>query len=109
MGNGESRLKQRLNDIDDLNTVGINFLGGNGCHPLEFLPPLPADKLVIASLSDSKDPLDAFQINTVNFNANNEKNIKAVYYNIMQSLVDKKKRMSRKFEGTQDKLATLTG
>jgi|APCry1669190327_1035288.scaffolds.fasta_scaffold52355_1 hypothetical protein len=28
MGSGESSLKIRLNDIDDLNTVGINYLGG---------------------------------------------------------------------------------
>ena len=31
MGNGESSLRKRYNDIDDLNTEGINFLGGDGC------------------------------------------------------------------------------
>ena len=51
MGNGDSSLKKRYSDIDDLNTVGINFLGGDGCSYLEFQPPLPADKMVIASIS----------------------------------------------------------
>lgn len=50
MGNGDSSLRKRYNDIDDLNTVGINFLGGDGCDKLEFEPPLPADKMVVASL-----------------------------------------------------------
>ena len=50
MGNGDSSLRKWYNDIDDLNTVGINFLGGDGCDSLEFKPPLPADKMVVASL-----------------------------------------------------------
>ena len=96
MGNGDSSLKKRYNDIDDLNTVGINYLGGNGCDLLEFCPPLPADKMVVASLNGA-EPLNAFQINTVNFNAGNENNIKTNYYNIMYALINKKKRMDKKF------------
>jgi hypothetical protein len=52
--------------------------------------------MVVASL-DGADPLNAFQINTVNFQASNEKNMKDVYSNIMLSLIDKKKRMDKKF------------
>lgn len=59
MGIGESSLKLRLNDIDDLNTVGINYLGGKDICLQEFHPPLPADKLVVASL-EGADPLNAY-------------------------------------------------
>ena len=109
MGNGESLLKQRLNDIDDLNTVALNFVGGDGSHPLEFMPPLPADKMVIASLQKSKDPIDAFQIDTNQFIATNENNMKDVYHSIMHLLIEKKKRMDYKIDGNEDKFASLIG
>ena len=61
MGAGESRLQQRRKDIDDLNTVGINYVGGHGYNQAEFAPPCPVDQIVIA-YGGGKEPSVLFQL-----------------------------------------------
>ena len=59
MGNGESRFSQRRNDIDDLNTVGINYVGGHGYNQSDFDPPCPIDQIV-AAYGNGKEPTVLF-------------------------------------------------
>ena len=108
MGSGESRFQQRRQDLDDLNTVGINYVGGHGYDPAEFEPCCPVDRIVLAYAA-GKEPTSLFQIHNVEGKAKSEENMHVCYIGVLCSLVLKKMRLEAKFSRVTDTKARLTG
>ena len=65
MGNSPARFQHRRPYIEDLNTSGINYIGGYG-YPEheEFKPLCPIDKVVHA-YGAGRDSQDLFRINQI--------------------------------------------
>lgn len=108
MGNGQSRLQQRREDIDDLNTVGINYVGGHGYNQVEFDPCCPVDKMVLA-YGEGKEPTTMFQIDTVEGKATSEENMHQCFIAVLCSLILKRIRLEGKYSLVTDTRAVLTG
>ena len=108
MGNGESRFQQRRNDLDDLNTVGINYVGGHGYKQIEFEPCCPVDKIVLACC-DGKEPSDKYQIDTNEGKAKDETNMHQSYLAVIISVFLKKIRLENKYSIVNDPKGILVG
>ena len=110
MGNGKSRFQQRKETIDDLNTVGINYLGGHGYDEALLKNCRPIDKVVEMFCNQRKKETSAlFQIHTVECKAINQQNMKEVYLEIIKSLELKRFKLHKKFRSVGDKYACITG
>lgn len=108
MGSGESRFLQRREEIDDLNSVGINYVGGHGFNLAEFDPVCPVDNIILA-FCEGKEPEEVFKINTNELKAEEEANMHQIFIAVLCSLTLKRIRIQNKFSMIIDPKATLTG
>jgi hypothetical protein len=71
MGNDKSRFAERAEQIEDLNCVHANFLGGEGFQDMDYAEDCPADKLVLAHTAN-EDPSLLYPINPNTLKAPND-------------------------------------
>ena len=100
---------QRRENIDDMNTVSLNFIGGIDYPENELMKLCPMDKLVLA-YGSGRDSQDMFKIASAgDYKAESEENMVKIYKEVVVSLIKKKVQVIRKFNQNPDKSAAYVG
>jgi hypothetical protein len=109
MGGEASRLEKRVEYIDDLNTVGLNFVGGCECEEFdELAEKCPFDHLVV-SYGQDRDPAKLFKFDGAETKSTDEEQTKNAFDSIIKSLELKKSEIDKEFKRTTDDKANLVG
>jgi hypothetical protein len=110
MGSSDSRFADRAQLIDDLNAVHVNFLGGSGFEDIETTASIPCDKLVLAHCNET-DPSVYYPVLPRSLKApqNGEMAYVKIYSQIMESLKQRKAKLSRHFERSLDPKKAIAG
>lgn len=109
MGGEASRLEKRVEFIDDMNTVGLNFVGGCECEEFdELAEKCPFDHLVV-SYGQDRDPAKLFAFDGTENKSKDEEQTKNAFDSIIKSLELKKSEIDKEFKRTTDDKASLVG
>ena len=114
MGCGDSRFRDRRENIDDLNCAHVHFLGGPDFHWMNDAEQAAADRLALAH-TNNEEPASIYKFNGHTMNVSTSKSLNqesvmnGVFNELIESLQNKRARLKREFERTYDKKAVITG